>query len=323
LCVSNVFRKSACRRKYLPPVAPTTPSSTRWSRTPLTAPCCAAAGNSSTPASLPPSKAGSPEIVAAQPAQLARHCAEAGLIEPAVAYWLAAGRQAWARSAIAEAVALLRRGLALVPTLPDSDRRRERELDLLIAFGQALIANQGWGAPGLGEAYARARELATTLNRPRLLLIALQGEFQYHTSLADLNRAWQRAAELRGLGETTGDVPTRVLGNDSCAYACIYLGKLIAARAYADQALALYDPAHRVFYAELMPNDMLVQLLGHSQWLLACLGHIDEALSRRDRAVVEARRLAHPFTSAIAPAFVANFGVSGRRFRRKPAGGFG
>ena len=39
-----------------------------------------------------------PEIVAAQPALLARHCAEAGLIEPAVAYWLAAGRQAWARS---------------------------------------------------------------------------------------------------------------------------------------------------------------------------------------------------------------------------------
>jgi predicted ATPase len=47
------------------------------------------------------------EIVLAQPALLARHCAEAGLIEPAVAYWLTAGRQASARSALPEAVALL------------------------------------------------------------------------------------------------------------------------------------------------------------------------------------------------------------------------
>jgi predicted ATPase len=38
-----------------------------------------------------------PEIVAAPPALLAHHCTEAGLNEQAVAYWLAAGRQAWAR----------------------------------------------------------------------------------------------------------------------------------------------------------------------------------------------------------------------------------
>jgi class 3 adenylate cyclase len=71
-----------------------------------------------------------PENVAAQPALLAHHCTEAGLTQQAVAYWLAAGRQAWARSAVAEAVALLRRGLALVPALPNGDGRRETELDL-------------------------------------------------------------------------------------------------------------------------------------------------------------------------------------------------
>jgi predicted ATPase len=53
-----------------------------------------------------------PDIVTAQPALLAHHCEEAGLAEKAVAYWLAAGRQAWGRSMVAEAVALLRRGLA-------------------------------------------------------------------------------------------------------------------------------------------------------------------------------------------------------------------
>jgi len=54
-----------------------------------------------------------PEVGAAQPALLAHHCTEACLIEKAVDYWLAAGRQAWARSAAAEAVALLHRGLVI------------------------------------------------------------------------------------------------------------------------------------------------------------------------------------------------------------------
>jgi predicted ATPase len=90
-----------------------------------------------------------PEIITVQPALLAHHCEEAGLSERAVEYWLAAGRQAWGRSTVAEAVSLLRRGLALVPALADSDRRRETELDLQIALGQALTANLGWGTSEL------------------------------------------------------------------------------------------------------------------------------------------------------------------------------
>jgi hypothetical protein len=129
-----------------------------------------------------------PEIVAAQPALLARHCAEAGLDEPAVTYWLAAGRQAWARSAPAEAVSLLRCGLALVPALPDTDRCRETELDLQIALSQALAARWGAGASELNEVHTRARELALAMNRPRALLFALWGSLgleQYAQTFLD------------------------------------------------------------------------------------------------------------------------------------------
>jgi predicted ATPase len=125
-----------------------------------------------------------PEIVAAQSALLAHHCEQAGLTEKAVDYWLAAGRQAWARSATAEAAALLRRGLALVPALPDSDRRRECELDLQIALSQAVLASQGWAGPKLDEVHARARELALALNRPRALLSVLWGQFSGQTARA-------------------------------------------------------------------------------------------------------------------------------------------
>jgi class 3 adenylate cyclase/tetratricopeptide (TPR) repeat protein len=241
-----------------------------------------------------------PETAAVQPALLAHHCTEAGLTENAIGYWLAAGRQSWGRSAAAEAVTLLRRGLALVPALPNTDRRRECEFDLQIALGQALVASRGWGMPELGEVYSRARGLASTLNRPRPLLFALFGEFMYHWARADLKRARHLADEMVSLGEVSGDVPTRVTGYHANGWACFHFGEFTAGRAYLERGLALYNPAHRSSYSEVLAHDALVHLRVHSCWLLACLGHLDQALFQRDAALDEARRLSHPPTLAVA-----------------------
>jgi tetratricopeptide (TPR) repeat protein len=234
-----------------------------------------------------------PEIVSTQPALLAHHCSEAGLSEKAVEYWLAAGRQAWGRSAAAEAVVLLRRGLALVPTLPDSDGRRETELDLRIALGQAVIASRGWGAPELDEVHSRARELALALNRPRALLFGLWGQITDHWARADLKRGQQLAAELRELGHTAGDVTMQVLGCLAGGTACFHIGEFTAGGACLQNGLALYNPAHRPSYSELLSYDALVALRMRSSCLLACLGHLDQALVQRDAALDEARRLSH------------------------------
>jgi tetratricopeptide (TPR) repeat protein len=241
-----------------------------------------------------------PDIAAAQPALLARHCDAAGLAEKAVDYWLAAGRQAWARSAVTEAVTLLRRGLAVVPAVPASDRRRETELDLQIALGRALFANRGWGAPELYEVHSRVRELASALNRPRALLFALWGQYISHWTRADLKRALGLATELRELGDRTGDVLMQVMGCDAGVLACFQLGEFATGRAYLERALALYDLADTPSYSTLLSSDQRVQLRVHSSWLLACLGHLDQALFQIDAALEEARRLSHPHTLAIA-----------------------
>ena len=55
---------------------------------------------------------------------LAHHCTEAGLIEKAVGYWLKAGQQSIARSAMTEAVAQLRKGLELLRGVPDGEERQ-------------------------------------------------------------------------------------------------------------------------------------------------------------------------------------------------------
>jgi class 3 adenylate cyclase/predicted ATPase len=241
-----------------------------------------------------------PEIVAAQPALLAHHCEEAGLSEKALDYWLSAGRQAWGRSMLAEAVALLGRGLALVRGLPDIDWRREREFDLQIALGQALVAGRGWGTPELVEVHARARQLAVALNRPRALLFALWGQFSDHWARVDLRRMRRLAAELRELGDSTGDVLMQMMGCQASGMTCFHLGEFTAGWAYLEKALALYDPAYRPSLSELLSHDARVFLRVYSSWPLACLGNLDQASFQRDAALDEARRLSHPPTLALA-----------------------
>jgi tetratricopeptide (TPR) repeat protein len=241
-----------------------------------------------------------PEMVAAQPALLAHHFTEAGLTEKAIAYWLAAGRQAWDRSAVPEAVAVLRRGLALVSALPDTDRRRETELDLQIALGRALMMSQMRSGPGRAEVLSRARELASTLNRPRALLSILWGQAFDDFARADLQRLQRLATEIQELGDATGDVVVQVLGCHLDGTRCFMLGEFAAGRAQLEKAIALYDPAQRTSYAELMPTDQLVLMRSHLSWLFGSLGHLDQALVQRDAALGEARRLSHPPTLAIA-----------------------
>jgi predicted ATPase len=171
--------------------------------------------------------------------------------------------------------------------------------------------SRGWGVPELAEVHSRARELAATLNRPRALLFALWGQFMDHWVRADLIEARRLATELRELGDASGDVPMQVLGCNAAGLTCFCLGEFIAGRAYLEKGLALFDPAHRPCYAELLPHDAWVHLRRHSAWLLACLGHLDQAWFQCGSALEEARRLSHPptLTFALATAWVTGWFV--------------
>ena len=99
--------------------------------------------------------------------------------------------------------------------------------------------------------------------------------------------------------------------------ACFHLGEFTAGRRYHEKALVLYDPAHRASYSELLSYDALVLLRTASSWVLACLGHIDQALYQRGVALTEARRLSHPPTLAFA--LGAAGWVTGSFVRLEPA----
>jgi predicted ATPase len=145
-----------------------------------------------------------PDTAEGQPALLAHHFTEAGLVERAVEYWLKAGRHALTRSAMSEAEALLRKGLTLVASGADDVRGPEHELALLICLGQALFATKGWAAAGVTEAYARARQLCDQLGNTQRLLPILYGQWINHAMRGDMDRAQELAADIRQLGEEQG-----------------------------------------------------------------------------------------------------------------------
>ena len=183
-----------------------------------------------------------PETVAAEPELLAQHCMEAGLVERAVDYWQRAGQQALARSAMAEAVAHLTKGLEVLTGLPAGPERQRRELGFQLALGQASLAARGFAAPETGRAYARASELCRELGDVSEFFPALYGQFIVHFQRGELAVAHEAARDLLQLAENRGDAAARVTGHRIVGSALYHLGRLVESRAHLEEGLALYEP---------------------------------------------------------------------------------
>lgn len=81
------------------------------------------------------------------------------LKEQAIVYWQRAGERTTQRSANAEAISHLTKGLELLKTLPDTPERTQQELTLQLALSAPLVATKGQAAPEVASVFARAREL--------------------------------------------------------------------------------------------------------------------------------------------------------------------
>jgi class 3 adenylate cyclase/tetratricopeptide (TPR) repeat protein len=238
-----------------------------------------------------------PEIVLGQPALLAQHYTEAGLAEQAVGYWLKAGQQALAGSAIAEGVAQLRKGLEVLGGLPESAQRQQQELNLQIALGSALATTKGWSAADVDETLSRAQVLAEQFDRQGSLAPLITGRFWFRIVRAEYRPALALGEQLESLGEVGHDTAMQLLGRSFRGAACFLLGEFAAARSILERCMGLADPAH--WTAGYFSNSYQM-MLEYFSTTLACLGHIDLARSRMDEAVSEARRVGRPYPLAYA-----------------------
>ena len=239
-----------------------------------------------------------PDRAAANPEIIAYHCTEGGLAEKASGYWLAAGFQALRRSAMAEALIHLGRGLEMVRGLPDSPERRQRELDLTVAFGKAQIATQGYAIASTGETFTRARALCEALGDPPQLLSVLHGLWTHALMRAELDSARRQALDLLARGEERNDPLWRLMGHRFSGVTHHPLGAFGEARRYLTRGIELYDPKEIGKYAMITIDDPRVVMLTYLSWSLMCTGRIDEARARSAEALQGARGLAHAFTLA-------------------------
>ena len=122
---------------------------------------------------------------------------------------------AFRRSAVTEAAIHLRRALGLLARVPEDDDRRGLELDLQIALGHALIAANGYGIPGVGEAFARAHELATAADTA-LQLSMLSGIGAYHIMRSESRAALRGGRDILRLSRR-GDIKANVQRTASMA----------------------------------------------------------------------------------------------------------
>jgi class 3 adenylate cyclase/predicted ATPase len=248
-----------------------------------------------------------PETAEAQPELLAYHYTKSGLHEQAVGYWRKAGQRAVERSAYAEAIGHLPKGLEALKTLPVTPERIQQELGLQISLGSALIATKGYGAPRVEYVYNRARELCSQLKESPLLFPILAGLRRFYS----LRGSFQIGQEL---GEQLLALATRLhhpllgleahfaLGNNA-----FWQGDLDIARGHFALGLALDVPQEQAAHTSLYGQEPRVTCLSYAAFTAWLLGYPDEGHRYSQEALSLAHVSSHPNTVAYALAWAANF----------------
>jgi predicted ATPase len=186
-----------------------------------------------------------PEMAASEPELLAQHYAGAGLTEQAIDYYQKAGERAAQRSANAEAIEHLAKGLELLSTLPDTAERLRLELHLQLKLGRASIAIEGYAAPEVDRIYQRARVLCLQLGEPDLLHRALMGLVACYLVRADLQTARQLVQETLDEAKRANDSVRLMNSHSQLGVTLFHVGEVAAALHHLEKGIEVNAPQHR------------------------------------------------------------------------------
>src|SRR6266508_4023588 len=224
-----------------------------------------------------------PELVQTQPETLAHHFTEAGLVERAINYWRKAGQHAARRSANAEAVHHLARGLELLPNIDDPMLRNKSELLLQTSLGHSLRAIKGWSIDRVKDAYVRALQLCKESGFDEHTLPAVFGLWTWNFVRTALGEAQALAEHLVNTAQTLDDSVYKVLAHEAL-----------------ERSISMCEDSKAAAYLDLSAQDPRVHVRLYDGMVLWLLGYPDQAL----RICAEARRYAntfqHPFSEAMA-----------------------
>jgi predicted ATPase len=245
-------------------------------------------------------------VAATQPELLAHHYTEAGMAAQAIPYWQRAGQRAVERSANAEAIGHLTRGLALLPQLPEGPQRMQLELALQITLGAPLMATRGYAAADVEKVFGRARELCRQLGEHPQLFTAIRGLRTFYQIRGDLPTTYELSGQLLRLAERVQDPALLLEAHYALGAALFWMGRFQPAHEHFERVIALYDPQQHRSHAFVYGNDPGVVGYSYTAWTFWYLGYPDRALERMDAGLTLAREVAHPFSVAFALTYAAS-----------------
>jgi predicted ATPase len=240
-----------------------------------------------------------PDIAVSQPEIVAHHFTEAGLVEPAIEYWIQAGNLALRRSANA-AVDHLNQGLKLLPKIDDPMLRNKSELLLQTSLGNSLREIEGWSTHNVKHAYMRAIQLCKESKLDKYSSPAVFGLWTWNFLRATLGEAQALAEHLLNIAENVGDSVYRVLAHQALGFTLFGQGKFVAAHTELERSIILCEDGEAAAYLELSAQDPRSHVRSYDAMTLWFLGFPDQALRRSAEACHYADASRHPFSEAMA-----------------------
>jgi DNA-binding SARP family transcriptional activator/predicted ATPase len=238
-------------------------------------------------------------------ARIAAHCESAGLPEQALPHYARAAAFAQGLYAHDEAAALARRALALLRALPESARRDERELELLLVLAPAWRVTAGWAAPELSEVLDRALALCDRVGTPAQRAQVLYGLQSFYIVAGRLEKSALATDEMaRVYREGLGSDPPRS-AFAMLAGARLQIGRFREACDDFDALVREADPLQLERLQESQGLNYGVIARAWQSHALWCLGCPDTALERASSALELARELGQPFSQTIAATYLA------------------
>jgi predicted ATPase len=233
--------------------------------------------------------------------------------ERATDHYLTAAENAARLFAHQEAVALARRGLALLQTLPDTPARARRELPLQMTLGMQLQVTQGYAAPEAERTYARVRELCEQMPEAPPLFPMLWGLWLFYKVRSELGKARELAERLLSLAQGAQDPAQLLQARQALAVTSLCLGDPAATREHMEQGVALYDRKRHQGHTFLYGQDPGVACRSFGAVALWLLGYPDQAVRYSGDAFALAGELGQPSTMALALHFASML----RQYRRE------
>jgi predicted ATPase len=238
-------------------------------------------------------------------AQIAAHYESAGLFEQALPHYARAARVAQGVSAHDEAMALVRRGLALLRQLPASARRDAAELELQLVLAPSGRVTMGWAAPELGEVLDRALALCDRVGTGAQRAQILFGMQSLYIVAGRLEKSALITDELvQVFRDTQGSEPPRS-AFAMMAGVRIQIGRFREARDDIESLVVEADwhQLERLQESQGLNYEVLARAWqSHALW---CLGRPDAALEGASQALGLALQLGQPFSRAIAATYLA------------------